>query len=68
MTNGTDILLYRCKERGQDITHPVTELTMNGSFFSTKVHGFTQEEAEKAAKKMTIEDQNGSEYFVEEEH
>lgn len=48
--------------------YTVTELTMGGSFFSTKVHGLTKEEAENAAKKMTIEDQNGSEYFVEEEH
>ena len=63
-----DILLYKCKERGQDMKYTVTELTMDGSFFSTNVHGLTKEEAENAAKKMTIEDRNGSEYFVEEEH
>lgn len=48
--------------------YTVTELTMDGSFFSTNVHGLTKEEAENVAKKMIIENQNGSEYFVEEEH
>lgn len=48
--------------------YTVTELTMDGSFFSTNVHGLTKEEAEKVAKKMTIKNQNGSEYFAEEEH
>ena len=56
------------RERRQDMKYTVIELTMDGSFFSTKVHGLTKEEAENAAKKMTIEDQNGSEYVVEEEH
>lgn len=48
--------------------YTVTELTMDGSFFNTNVHGLTKKEAEKLAKKMTIKDQSGSEYFIEEEH
>lgn len=48
--------------------YTVVEVTMDGSFFDTKVHGLTKKEAEKLAKKMTVEDSNGSEYFAEEEH
>lgn len=63
-----DILLYKWKERGQDMKYTVTELTIDGSFFSTNVHGLTKEEAEEVAKEMTANDLHQSEYFAEEEH
>lgn len=50
------------------MTYTVTELTTDGSFFDTNLHGLTKEEAEKAAKEMTINDLHQSEYFAEEEH
>ena len=50
------------------MTYTVTEVTMDGSFFNTNIHGLTKEEAENIAKKMTNENQHGSEYFAEKEH